>query len=186
MTIPQGCKESDMTTRLSLLELLAFTAQVRSLVGELSSHKPHDTVRGRGEQGRKLGSDRMRIGGRPGTEGSGKEGQRESQKEVGKRVPTSPPWQVRGRGLLSTSRLGFWGKTAPQATPPNQGQSAKSTLLEQRQTEQRPAFNFHLTFVSRRPRKSCLGGCGMEVKTRVGVDRRPPEHLGRWCQPARL
>uniref|UniRef100_A0AC11ERX9 Uncharacterized protein n=1 Tax=Ovis aries TaxID=9940 RepID=A0AC11ERX9_SHEEP len=70
-----------------------------------------------------------------------------------------------GRGLLSASRLGFWGKTASQPTPPNQGQSAKSTLLEQRQTEQRPAFNFHLTFVSR---KSCLGGCGVEVRCRWG------------------
>ena len=114
----------------------------------------------------------MRIGGRPGTEGSGKEGEQESGKEVGKRVPTSPPWQVWGWGLLSASRLRFWGKTASQANPPNQGQSAKSTLLQQRQTEQLPAFNFHLTSVSRRPRKSCLGGCGMEAICGRGCGRK--------------
>ena len=78
--------------------------------------------------------------------------------------PNLPALAGERAGVSLCLCLGFWGKTASQATPPNQGQSAKSTLLQQRQTEQRPAFNFHLTFVSRRPRKSCLGGCGMEVR----------------------
>ena len=71
--------------------------------------------------------------------------------------PNLPALAGERAGVSLCLCLGFWGKTASQATPPNQGQSAKSTLLQQRQTEQRPAFNFHLTFVSRRPRKSCLG-----------------------------